>query len=122
MPTFTFAATDADGKKHKGEREAATEEALRYELLGQNLAVSSIKEKKKLLEFELKPQKVKVTDIMHFSRQIGAFVKSGIPITEALIVVEEGTDNKRWKKIVAEMRDNIESGVPFSEAVAEHST
>jgi type IV pilus assembly protein PilC len=121
MPTYAFVATDADGKKHKGERDAATEEALRYELLGQNLAVSSIKEKKKLLEFELAPQKVKVTDIMHFSRQIGAFVKSGIPITEALIVVEEGTDNKRWKKLVAEMRDNIEAGVPFSDAVAEHS-
>lgn len=121
MPVYTFVATDANGKKQKGQREAATEEALRYELLGQNLAVDSIKEKKNLLDFELAPQKIKVTEIMHFSRQIGAFVRSGIPITDALTVVEEGTENKRWKKIVAEMRDNIESGLPFSEAVAEYS-
>ncbi len=121
MTTYMYVATDANGKKRKGSRDAATEEALRYELLGQNLAVDSIKEKKKLLDFELAPQRVKPTEIMHFSRQIGAFVRSGIPITEALIVIEEGTENKRWTKIVAEMRDNIESGVPFSEAVAEHA-
>jgi type IV pilus assembly protein PilC len=121
MTTYAYVATDADGKKHKGQKEAANEGTLRYELLAQNLAVASIKEKKKFSEFELKPQKVKPTEIMHFSRQIGAFVRSGIPITEALIVVEEGTENKRWKKIVAEMRGNIESGVPFSEAVADHS-
>ena len=58
---------------------------------------------------------------MHFSRQMAAFVRTGIPITEALEVVEEGSNNKRFRQILATMREQINNGVPFSEALAEHS-
>ena len=58
---------------------------------------------------------------MHFSRQMAAFVRTGIPITEALEVVEDGSRNKRFRQIVATMREQINNGVPFSDALAEHS-
>ncbi|HEY1738745.1 MAG TPA: type II secretion system F family protein [Acidimicrobiia bacterium] len=122
MTTFNYVATDVDGKSVKGEREASTEESLRLELLALNLAVERIKEKKPLLQVELSPQRVKQAEIMHFSRQIAAFVRSGISITDALDVVRDGTENKRWKQIVGEMHDNIEAGVPFAETVAEHAS
>ena len=76
MAIYTYVANDVDGKKLKGEREAASEEALRYELLALNLAVASIKEKKPLLQMELAPKKIKPQEIMHFSRQVGAFAPS----------------------------------------------
>jgi type IV pilus assembly protein PilC len=53
---------------------------------------------------------------------MAAFVRSGIPITEALEVIEEGSGNKRFKQMLATMREQIHNGVPFSEAVAEHET
>ncbi len=121
MATYSYIASDVDGNKVKGEREAVTEEALRYELLALNLAVDSIKEKKPLLQMELAPTKIKPQEIMHFSRQVGAFVRSGIPITDALDVIKDGTENKRWHGILAEMHDNIEAGIPFSETVADHA-
>ena len=37
-------------------------------------------------------------EIMHFSRQMAAFVRTGIPITDALEVVEEGSGNKRFRR------------------------
>jgi type IV pilus assembly protein PilC len=58
---------------------------------------------------------------MHFSRQMAAFVRTGIPITEALEVVEDGSANKRFRQIVATMREQINNGVPFSDAIAEHA-
>ena len=122
MTTYSYVATDVDGKSVKGERESVSEEALRYELLALNLAVDKIKEKKPLLQFELAPQRVKTSEIMHFSRQIAAFARAGISITDALEVVRDGTENKRWKQIVMEMHDNIEAGVPFAETVAEHAS
>ena len=121
MATYTYVANDVDGKKIKGEREAATEEALRYELLALNLAVDTIKEKKPFLQVELAPKKIKPQEIMHFSRQVGAFVRSGISITEALEVIKDGSQNKRWQGILSEMHDNIEAGIPFSETVADHA-
>ena len=122
MTTYTYVATDVDGKSVKGVREAPTEESVRLELLALNLAVERIKEKKPLLQVELSPQRVKPAEIMHFSRQIAAFARSGISITDALDVVRDGTDNKRWKQIVGEMHDNIEAGVPFADTVAEHAS
>src|SRR5690349_17470200 len=117
MTTYSYVATDVHGNSVKGTRESASEEALRLELLALNLAVERIKEKKPLLNVELAPQRIKAAEIMHFSRQIAAFVRAGISITDALDVVRDGTDNKRWKQIVTEMRDNIETGVPFAETV-----
>ncbi len=122
MTTYSYIATDVDGKAVKGVRDSATEEALRYELLALNLAVDKIKEKKPILQIELAPQRVKPTEIMHFSRQVAAFVRAGISITDALDVVRDGTENKRWQKIVSEMKDNIEAGQPFAETIAQYAS
>ena len=40
---------------------------------------------------------------MHFSRQLGVFVKAGIPIMEALEVIAEETTDKLLKKVLLDM-------------------
>jgi type IV pilus assembly protein PilC len=122
MTAFRYVVRDQAGKKVKGKRDAATEEVLRWQLLAENFEVEAVKEVKGFNQIELSPQRVPATEIMHFSRQVAAFVRSGISITDALEVVEDGSENKRFKKIVAEMRESIEQGVPFSDAVAEHAS
>jgi len=121
MPTYRFVAVGPDGAEIKDALEAPSEDALRNQLLMRNLEVRSVKQKKKFNELELAPQRVPKQEIMHFSRQMAAFVRSGIPITEALEVVEDGSSNKRFRQILANMREQISSGVPFSEALAEHA-
>jgi type IV pilus assembly protein PilC len=120
MPTFKYVATGPDGNQIKESAEAASEDVLRNQLLLRNLEVKQLKQRKSFNELELTPQRVPKTEIMHFSRQMAAFVRTGIPITEALEVIEEGSGNKRFKAIVAQMREQIQNGVPFSEALAEH--
>ena len=46
---------------------------------------------------------------MHFSRQLAAFVRAGIPMVEALEVIEEETDDK-----------TLRDGAPGSSGVADH--
>jgi len=121
MPTFRFVAVGPDGSEVKDALDAPSEDALRNQLLMRNLEVKSVKQKKKFTELELSPQRVPKQEIMHFSRQMAAFVRTGIPITEALEVVEDGSGNKRFRQIIASMREQISNGVPFSEALAEHS-
>ncbi len=43
---------------------------------------------------------------MHFSRQMGVFMKAGIPIMEALEVIQLETTEKLMKKVIAEMVDD----------------
>jgi type IV pilus assembly protein PilC len=121
MPTYRYVAVGPDGSEIKDSLAAPSEEALRNQLLMRNLEVKQVKQKKSFNELELSPQRVPRAEIMHFSRQMAAFVRTGIPITEALEVVEDGSNNKRFRQIVATMREQINNGVPFSEAIAEHS-
>jgi type IV pilus assembly protein PilC len=121
MPTYRYVAVGPDGSEIKDQLEAPSEDALRNQLLMRNLEVRQVKQKKSFTELELSPQRVPRPEIMHFSRQMAAFVRAGIPITEALEVVEEGSNNKRFRQILATMREQINNGVPFSDAIAEHA-
>ncbi len=120
MPTFKYIAIDPAGSQLKEVAEAPSEAVLRNELLMRNLEVKRLKQKKSFNELELTPQRVPPQEIMHFSRQMAAFVRSGIPITEALAVIEEGSGNKRFKAMLADMREQIAVGMPFSDALAQH--
>src|SRR3954447_17764557 len=121
MPTYKYVAVGPDGSQIKETAEAPSEDVLRNQLLLRNLEVQQLKQKKTFNELELTPQRVPKQEIMHFSRQMAAFVRTGIPITEALEVIEEGSGNKRFKQMLADMREQINNGMPFSDAVAEHA-
>src|SRR5690242_15302584 len=121
MPTYKYVAVGPDGSQVKETAEAPSEDVLRNQLLLRNLEVHQLKQRRSFNELELTPQRVPKQEIMHFSRQMAAFVRTGIPITEALEVVEDGSANKRFRQIVATMREQINNGVPFSDAMAEHA-
>ncbi len=122
MPTYRYVAVGPDGSEIKDALEAPSEDALRNQLLAaQPRGQVSSSRRRSFNELELSPQRVPKQEIMHFSRQMAAFVRTGIPITEALEVVEEGSGNKRFRQILASMREQINNGVPFSDAIAEHA-
>ena len=94
MAQFKYVAVTAEGTKLRATTEAMSADALRNELLGRQLEVKKISEKKTFGKIEITKQKVKRAEIMHFSRQIGAFVRAGIPIVDAIETVREGTDER----------------------------
>ena len=63
-------------------------------LVEQGYDVSALKAKRNVLQFEITRKKLKQDELMHFSRQLSAFVRAGIPLIEALEVIEEETEDK----------------------------
>ena len=122
MAVFKYTALTADGQQVKSTVENVSLAAAENELLRQNFQIKSIKEKKGFSQIEVSPERVPRQEIMHFSRQIAAFVRTGIPIVDAVRVVEDGTDSKRFKAILGEIRESLAGGIPFSEALAPHSS
>lgn len=120
MAVFKYTAVTPDGQQVKSSIEGISLSAAENDLLRQNLQVVKIRQKRSFSEIEVSPERVPRQEIMHFSRQVAAFVRTGIPIIDAVRVVEEGTDNKRFKQILAEVREQLQGGVPFSEALAPH--
>jgi len=121
MAVYKYTAVAPDGQQIKDSVEGVSLTAAENDLLRQNLRVVKIKEKKGFSQIEVSPERVPRQEVMHFSRQIAAFVRTGIPIIDAVRVIEDGTDNKRFKGILGEVRESLEAGVPFSDALAPHS-
>jgi type IV pilus assembly protein PilC len=120
MPRYAYVALRPDGTKVKAKAEANNEDALRRDLLLQNLDVQSVALKKSL-NVELTSQRVPRVEIMHFSRQLASFIRSGISLMEALDVIREGVSNKRFAEILTDVRESLSEGVAFSESLARHA-
>ncbi len=122
MATYKYTAVTADGQQLKSSIDGVSITSAENDLLRQNLRILKIREKKSFSQIEVSPERVPRQEVMHFSRQIAAFVRTGIPIIDAVRVVEDSTGSKRFKLILAEVREQLEAGVPFSEALAPHAS
>jgi type IV pilus assembly protein PilC len=120
VPKYRFSAAAADGTVVTGVEGSTTINDVRDRLLDRNLQPISILEKKGLLQFEITQKKVKKRDLMHLCRQLAVFLRSGVSVLEAFIVLEEETHNKLLKSALDGMRVSLESGARFSEAAAQH--
>lgn len=120
MTEYRYLAVAPDGTKVKDVAEGVSASAVENELARRGLVVRRISEKKSILQFELTKQRVPRAEIMHFSRQLSAFVKAGIPIIDALQVVLVSTKNERFELILTEVIDQVQAGAPLSEAIAVH--
>ena len=120
MATFKYVAVAPDGTKVKAAGEADSANVLKNQLALRDFQVVKIREKKGM-NIEITKERVPRQVIMHFSRQMAAFTRGGIPLTDALGVVAEGVDNKRFKAILMQVQEALHAGVTFSDALAVHS-
>lgn len=120
MEKFSYSAVDDTGKRVSGTQEAMTRGAAHLALLERGLDSVEVKPKQSILQFEITKKKVPRKDLMHFSRQLGVFVKAGIPIMEALEVISEETTNKLLKVGLEDMIERLQSGDTFASAAAAH--
>ncbi len=116
---FVWEGTDKRGVKMKGEQVAKNANLLRAELRRQGITPSVVKPKPKPL-FGAAGSKVSPKDIAFFSRQMATMMKSGVPIVGALEIIASGHKNPRMKKMVDQIRTDIEGGSSLYEAISKH--
>ncbi len=120
MAKFRFSAISPDGSTITGIEEAVTASMARRALAERDLAPIQITEKKSLLQFEITREKVPRRELMHFSRQLAVFMKAGIPVLEALEVLSDEVGSVQFKRILAEMADDLHAGETFASAADAH--
>jgi type IV pilus assembly protein PilC len=120
MPKYKFEALNADGLRVTGVQVAGTAGLVNAALAKRNLRPVHVAEKKGVMQFEITRRKVPRKELMHFSRQLGAFLKAGISVLEALEVFRAEVTNKLFKKALTEMIEAIEAGETFADAAAVH--
>jgi type IV pilus assembly protein PilC len=116
---FVWEGTDKRGVKMKGEQGAKSANMLRAELRKQGINPTVVKTKPKPL-FGAAGSTIQPKDIAFFSRQMATMMKSGVPIVSALEIIGGGHKNPRMKKLVEQIRTDIEGGSSLHEAISKH--
>ncbi|WP_407469260.1 type II secretion system F family protein [Xanthomonas campestris pv. raphani] len=119
IQSFVWEGTDKRGVKMKGEQAARNVNMVRAELRRQGIMPSSVKAKPKPL-FGAAGKKITPKDIAFFSRQMATMMKSGVPIVGSLEIIGEGHKNPRMKKMVGQIKSDIEGGSSLHEAISKH--
>jgi len=122
MPVYVWTGKDKKNRKKKGEMEAPNEEAVRADLLRRNITASKIKLKPKDIFENISFLQPKVTqdDVILFCRQFSTMIDAGLPIIQCLDILYTQQENKTFKKILKEIKGNVESGQTFAEALRKY--
>jgi type IV pilus assembly protein PilC len=69
---------------------------------------------------ELNAGKPKTKHVLDFTQQLAVMIRAGINLRAALDGIADQTEHPNFKKIVAGLKTDVESGKQFSDAVARH--
>jgi type IV pilus assembly protein PilC len=64
--------------------------------------------------------RVKLDDIVLFTRQLATMISSGIPLLESLEIMQEQVDDKGFKLCLGKVVNDIRTGKDFSESLGRH--
>lgn len=119
MVEFVWQGRDKRGVVMKGEQLAKNANLLRAELRKQGITPTAVKPKAKPL-FGGSAKKISARDIAMFSRQLATMMKSGVPIVMALEIIAGGQKNPTMKKMVNNLKSDIEGGASIYEALSQY--
>lgn len=122
MPHFNWKGKNSYGEKRKGVIEAPNIEAARAHLKKIRITPSKVKEKPKdLLEnIEFFQPKVTGKDVVIFTRQLSTMIDAGLPLVQGLEILGNQQDNPTFKKILLQVRGDVETGTTFADALKKH--
>jgi type IV pilus assembly protein PilC len=120
--TFAYKAVDRAGIPSAGEIAGVSVDAARELLRNQGLTVMDIREKKSGMKMEVRlmPKRVKAAELTVMTRQLATMIASGMTLLRAFYVLEEQLENDKLREAISTIREDIESGLNFSDALAKH--
>ncbi len=118
MPLFTYRAKNLKGEELTGEYETTTLGSLEHMLKERGYFLVDAKHKGHVFSFSGLFARIKVKDLSVFCRQFSVIVVSGIAIVEAVAILRDQTENKKFKDILTEIHEEIQKGKLLSEAMS----
>jgi len=121
MPTFKYEGKTLKGQIKKGEFDAPDQGAVRVYLRQQNIIPTKISPKGKEITFSFSfGKKVSQRAIAIFTRQLATMIDAGLPLVQSLEILSAQQENKAFKEIIREIREDVEGGSTFAGALKKH--
>src|ERR1700722_13723047 len=118
MPSYTYTARALNGELKTATIEASTREDVVAQLRRQKLTVVKVDEEAK----RKKPGggKIKMRDIVIFTRQFSTMINSGLPLVQALDILAKQSENKTLQEVTRAVVFDVESGHTVADALRKH--
>ncbi|HJV65229.1 MAG TPA: type II secretion system F family protein [Geomonas sp.] len=126
MPKFNWEARSKAGAVQKGVMEAGNSSQVEAQLKKYGFTAITVKEAGKGLSMELKlpggmgQPKIETKDLVVFTRQFATMIDSGLPLVQCLDILGSQQENKTFKEVLLKVKENVESGSTFADALAKH--
>jgi len=121
MPTFSYKARTRRGEVTQDTVEGESQATVAASLRQQGLLVIDVKEQGVGQKDILEPfKRVKLADLVVFTRQFSTMINAGLPIVRSLYVLSEQASNPKLREVLVQVRRDVESGFALSEALGKH--
>jgi general secretion pathway protein F len=127
LALYTWSGYTEKGKGSSGMIDASSIREAKLKLRTQGVFVSTISEESPGLTHPLKDislrgilGRVRMEDLTVATRQLSTLVGASIPLVDALSALYEQTDSPAMKKTIAQVRDSVNEGLAFADALAQH--
>jgi type IV pilus assembly protein PilC len=119
MPKFAYSARTLSGEIQTGEIELPTRDEVMGWLNRQRLRPISVNAKARDIDITIGTG-IKTREVVIFTRQFATMINSGLPLVQSLTILAEQTENKRFKKIIAQVLLDIQAGQTLADALRKH--
>lgn len=122
---YDYKATKKDGEFVTGNMVADDEFSLNRALREQGLELLSADDESarkwhKWIEKALEMGSVSMAEKINFGRNLSAMLEAGLSLSRAISVMDRQTKNKKFKKILLNINNDIKKGSSFSDSLGEH--
>ncbi len=126
MPAFNYKARNQQGELVAGSLDMESEAHVAANLDKLGYTILEIRLPSAVLpsfaNFAERFQGLNKQEVTLFSRQLSTLIRSGMPLLPALSTICEQTVNKKFKVILEEIRQSVQAGSSFSEALSKYPT
>jgi len=119
MPDFEYKGKTLAGAPVQGTIKANSKADVERVLRQNRILVNSINRKAANIEIKIGTG-IKKIEVSRFTRQFATMIGAGLPMVQCLDILAAQTENKELAKIIATVRDGVQSGATLSDALARH--
>jgi len=126
MPLYRYQARTLSGEVVSGTQEADNQSALLGLLRERGLTATSIEAgaaaaaASKSRKRAGKGGKIKLGDLVIFSRQLSTMIRAGLPLIEVLNILYDQVEKAKFKTVLKQVERDIQGGAAFCEALEKH--
>jgi len=121
MAKFQWEGTTRAGEKRRGVMDADSAAIVEDRLRADGLTVGRVRKEGGALNINIQiGSGVAPKDLQIFTRQMATMIDAGLPLVQCLDILAAQTENKSFQKILTSVKNRVESGSTFSDALKQH--